>query len=104
MQVALRDRNFVYYGGQKDWIQNLQAVGDLINLQTGTAMNIRLGVVDMCGVWCGIYGSGACHSHAPLIDNFKVYRVESFGAQWSIRDLDQFNDSRTPLVGRRTRF
>jgi len=90
---AWEDRNFVYYGGQKDWIQNLQAVGDLINLQTGTAMNIRLGVVDMCGVWCGIYGSGACHSHAPLIDNFKVYRVESFGAQWSIRDLDQLHDN-----------
>jgi len=93
-----KDRNYVYYGGQKDWLQNLQAVGDLLNLTTGVSMNIRLGVMDMCGVWCGTVGSGACHSHAPLIDNFKVYRVDAQGAQWAIRDIDQFNDTFEEIV------
>ncbi len=28
-------------------------------------MQVRLGVIDQCGVWCGVWESG-CHSHAPL--------------------------------------
>jgi FlgD Ig-like domain len=87
------DRNFVYYGGQKDWLVNLQPMGDLIDLAGGTAIQVGVGVVDMCGAWCGLYGSGACHGHAPLVDQVEVYRVNSAGPQWSIRDIDQFQDN-----------
>jgi hypothetical protein len=90
---AWRDRNFVYYGGQKDWLQNDQSVGDLLNLNTGTAVNVALGVVDQCAVWCGVYGSGACHSGAPYLDQVKLFRVATAGAQWSVRDIDTFQDS-----------
>ncbi len=88
-----RDRNFVYYGGQKDWLNQVQSVGDLLLLAPGNVMQMALGIYDMCGAWCGIYGTGACHGHAPLLDNVKIYRVTALGPQWSIRDIDQFQDT-----------
>ncbi len=88
-----KDRNFVYYGGQKDWlVQTQQPVGDLITAGA-TDVQIALGAVDMCGFWCGVYGTGACHSHAPLLDNVNLYRIASVGPQWSARDIELFQDA-----------
>jgi hypothetical protein len=55
-------------------------------------------VIDMCGVWCPgatpePVGSGDCHGQAPLLDKVRVYRVEQFGAVWSTRDIDMFQDT-----------
>jgi hypothetical protein len=90
---AWKDLNFVYYGGQKDWFRNVQSVGGLLDLAGGSDINIAIGVIDQCGVWCGIYGDGLCHSHAPLIDRVRMYRVAANGPQWTIRDIDQFQDN-----------
>jgi hypothetical protein len=38
-----------------------------------THMEVRLEVADYCYVWCGVYGDGQCHSHAPLYDNVRIY-------------------------------
>lgn len=88
-----KDRGLVYYGGQKDWLVHTEPVGDLLRLATATHVQIALGVRDMCGQWCGIYGTGACHSHSPLIDSVRLYRIDTAGPQWSIRDVDQFQDN-----------
>jgi hypothetical protein len=86
------DRNFVYYGGGKDWLRVNQTFGDLV--QAGaTDIQIALGVVDMCQFWCGLVGSGACHAHAPMIDNVEVYRVALSGPQFSVRDIDMLHDT-----------
>jgi len=87
------NQNFVHYGGQKDWFRHTQAVGGFLNLAGGSDMNVSIGIVDMCGVWCGVFGSGACHSHAPLLDSVRVVRVNNVGPQWTIRDIDQFHDN-----------
>jgi hypothetical protein len=87
-----RDRNFVYYGGNKDWIRSNFPVGDLI-APTAVSVQVALAVVDMCPFWCIIYGTGACHSHSPLFDNVELYRVATVGPQWSVRDIDLFNDT-----------
>jgi hypothetical protein len=87
-----RDRNFVYYGGNKDWLRNLKPIGDLVE-PSAVSIQIALGCVDMCPYWCMYYGYGYCHSHAPLFDNVEVYRVEHQGPQWSVRDIDLFNDT-----------
>jgi hypothetical protein len=97
--TSWEDRDFVYFGGQKDWLRQVQPIGDLLNLVSGTAMDVRVSVLDLCVAWCGTVGSGACHSHAPLIDNFKVYRVNALGPQWSIRDIDQFQDNFPEIIG-----
>ena len=87
---AWRSRGFVYFGPQKDWLVNTFPAGDLVG-PSSVSMQVRLGVVDMCGVWC--WGGGTCHSHAPLLDNVRVYRVDIFGPVWSTRDIDMFQDT-----------
>lgn len=87
-----RDRNFAIFPGSKGWLRNISPVGDLIPA-TATHVRVRLGVIDQCGVWCGVIGTGACHSHAPLFDSVKVYRVEIVGPIWSTRDIDMFQDT-----------
>ena len=87
-----RDRGLVYYGNQKDWLVHSEPVGDLLDAGA-THVQIALGAWDMCDAWCGIIGSGACHSHAPLLDNVRLLRMDVSGPQWSIRDMDQFQDN-----------
>ena len=87
-----RSRGFVYFGPQKDYLVNTFPVGDFIPADA-SHMRVRLGVIDQCGVWCGSVGSGACHSHAPLLDTVKVYRVDIVGPVYSSRDIDMFQDT-----------
>ena len=87
------DRNFVYYGDNKDWLITENAIGTKINVATGDAIQVAIGVIDMCPFWCGIFGTGACHSPAPYIDSVKVLRIGTVGPQWDIRDIDTFNDN-----------
>ncbi|UCH84399.1 MAG: hypothetical protein JSW50_01545, partial [Candidatus Latescibacterota bacterium] len=87
-----RDYNFVYYGGQKDWVRYQWEVGVFMPADA-VDMRVAVGAVDMCGAWCGLYGSGACHSHAPAIDQVKVLRVNLQGPQWNVRRLELWQDN-----------
>jgi len=91
-QAGWRSRGFVYYSSSRDWLTSTFPVGDLVPASS-VSMRVRFGAVDMCGAWCGIYGTGACHSHAPLLDKAKVYRVDIFGPVYTIRDIDMFQDT-----------
>jgi hypothetical protein len=46
-------------------------IDDITNDLPAGATDIQIGLyaTDLCGYWCGIRGSGACHSHGPLFDN-----------------------------------
>jgi hypothetical protein len=44
-------------------------------VQGATHIQIAIGCADGCFFWCGILGSGSCHSHAPLIDNVRLLRA-----------------------------
>jgi hypothetical protein len=90
---AWKDRNFVYYGDNKDWIVAENAVGSKLDLNTGVSMQAAIGVLDMCSVWCGVFGSGLCHSPAPYLDQVKILRIDTIGPQWDIRDIDTFQDT-----------
>ena len=87
-----RSRGFVYFGPQKDYLVNTFPVGDMIPA-SATHVRLRLGVIDQCGVWCGVFGTGACHSHAPILDTVKLYRVDIVGPVYSSRDIDMFQDT-----------
>jgi hypothetical protein len=90
---AWRDENFVYYGPRgKDWLNELFSIGDKIE-PTASHVQIALGAWDMCPYWCGSVGTGACHSHAPLIDDVRLYRVATLGPQWIVRNIDLFQDN-----------
>ena len=47
----------------------------------------------MCDIWCSLYGPLTCHTHAPLYDNVKIMRVDQVGPQWTVRDIDLFQDT-----------
>ncbi|MCK5406458.1 MAG: hypothetical protein KAJ37_03350, partial [Candidatus Krumholzibacteria bacterium] len=87
-----RDNNFVFYGPDKDWLPGSFSIGAHVD-SDADHLQVAIGAVDMCGVWCNIYGSGACHSHAPLVDNIVVERINKLGPQFSVRHLDLFQDN-----------
>jgi len=87
-----RDNNTVFWGGQKDWHRNRFPVGQLIEAGASD-VQVALGAVDMCYVWCGVLGTATCHSHAPIHDNVTLYRVNNAGPRWNVRDMDLFQDT-----------
>jgi hypothetical protein len=86
------DDNTSYYGDELDWLPAIYSFGQYIDPQA-THIQIAVGAADMCFVWCGQYGSGACHSHAPLIDNLTVKRVAVNGPQWAVSGWQHFQDN-----------
>jgi len=90
---AWLDRNFVYYGDNKDWIVAENAVGSKLDLNLGVSMQAAIGVIDYCSFWCGEVGSGNCHSPAPYLDQVKILRIDTIGPQWDIRTIDTFQDT-----------
>jgi hypothetical protein len=85
-----KDRNFVYYGGDKDYIQGSFDVSDLWE---SDEIQVTIGVADMCDGWFDTYGDCAAHTPSPWIDNVRIYRYETVGPQWAWRDLDIFQDN-----------
>jgi hypothetical protein len=87
-----KDRNFVYYGGRRDWLRFRHGIADLVSPST-EKVQIALGCRDMCFVWCWWYGSGGCHSQGPLFDNVRLVRIDHVGPIWSVNDFDLFQDN-----------
>jgi hypothetical protein len=87
-----RKRYTVYWGQQKDWFRERFVVGDLFPEGANEAQ-IALGAWDACGPWCNVYGSGECHSHAPLIDNVRLIRFEVWGPEWIVEPVHLFQDN-----------
>ena len=85
-----RDRNFVYYGGDQDYIFGGFDVSDLVG---NDPIQVRIGVVDMCQYWYLQYGDCAAHTPSPWLDNVRVYRFRSPSPNWTFRDLDLFQDT-----------
>jgi hypothetical protein len=87
-----RDRGYIYWGSNKDWLTDIQNVSDLIE-PDASHVQVALGVRDMCEYWCDIYGHGICHSHAPLFDNIKLYRIDNHGPVWNVDPVHLFQDN-----------
>ena len=88
-----KDISFVYYGGGRDWIRPRFPISSLAGTSGFDSIQIKLGCIDMCPYWCGIYGTGSCHSQGPLFDNVRLIRVNHAGPQWFVRHLDLFQDN-----------
>lgn len=87
-----RHRDFVYYGPYPDWNHMQVEFGDLIPDDTEY---IRLAFIchDMCWLWCSVYGTGYGHSHAPLFDTVKFYRIDNNGPVWQVYARRLFQDN-----------
>ncbi len=82
-----RNDSFVYFGSNQDWFRASYSIGPRVN-PNADGFQVRIGTRVMCGVWCGVFGTGACHSHAPLIDDIRVIRVGVSTPQYSVRHID----------------
>jgi hypothetical protein len=82
---------FLYYGPVVPVVHAEKGVGDLVP-PGATHVQLALSVIDMCPYWCGYYGDGSCHSHAPLFDHVKFYRLDYVGPLWTVDDEDLFQD------------
>jgi len=60
---------------------------------TATKMQVALGVWDMCPYWCGIVGTGQCHSTSPYFDNVRVFGVQGTGLSFIVRRFERFQDT-----------
>ncbi|MBP2681230.1 MAG: Por secretion system C-terminal sorting protein, partial [Candidatus Krumholzibacteriota bacterium] len=75
-----------------NWLREGFSVGSFVSAAADD-IQIALGVVDLCGVWCGVFGSGACHSHSPLFDQVRLLRVNHTGPQWTVADPNLWQDN-----------
>ena len=81
-----------HYGAQRDFFLHSVNVGSLVE-PGATHVQVLLGVKDWCGVWCNVYGTGACHSHAPLFDDVRLVRVNTVGPQYVVQHRNLFQDT-----------
>jgi len=83
-----------------DWYKARFEVGH--HVEAGAdQVQLAIGTRDMCGLWCGYFGSGACHSQAPLIDNVRLVRVDLGGPTWTVNGFDLYQDD-FPADGTKT--
>ena len=87
-----QDRGFADFFYSKTWRHLSYGIGDLVDPGI-EQLQLALMVMDLCGIWCGIYGTGECHTHAPLFDNVRATRIRYNGPQWRVRGLDLFQDN-----------
>ncbi len=85
--------NAFFNGDDNEWFTQTDALGGLVTLAGATHVQVALGVIDLCPAFCGVQGTGNCHTPAPMFDNITVYRVNIAGPQWSVRDIDLFQDA-----------
>ncbi len=86
------ERSFAFYGPDKKWKHMRVEMGDLIPPGT-ISLRIGLACMDFCNYWCGYYGSGICHSHGPLFDRIKLYRLDNGGPIWNATSAYMFQDN-----------
>jgi hypothetical protein len=84
--------NLVNFGEDLDWLASTNEFGTLVD-PAASHIQVSIGCYDMCGIWCGTVGSGACHSQSPFIDNVRVKRIDIDGPQWQINSFRLFQDN-----------
>ena len=90
--------NTVYNGTSKRWDNyTLDTTLDLTASAEGngaTGLVVRLGAVDMCSVWCNVWGDGVGHTWAPFFDNVQLMVVNGGPvAAWDARVTNRFQDN-----------
>ncbi|MDD3643214.1 MAG: hypothetical protein PHQ19_07130, partial [Candidatus Krumholzibacteria bacterium] len=86
-----QDREFVYYGAEREYLQLSYDMSDLI--AGDDPVQIELIMRDMCDVWYLVYGDCAEHTPAPYFDNVRLYRYSTAGPQWYVRRHTLFQDT-----------
>ena len=79
-------------GGDRAWLQQNVDFGASVS-PAATDVQIILGAIDGCGFWCNVFGTGNCHSHAPLFDDVHLLRINTTGPQLQVQHFNLFQDN-----------
>jgi hypothetical protein len=91
---AWRDYNYVYYAGNPSWGTEYRTKFGQFLAPGVEEIQFAHGVIDMCPYWKEGPDDCLCHSHGPIQDYCRVFRVDAGGPQWSAsRDLDEWQDT-----------
>jgi hypothetical protein len=85
-----KDFDYVYYGGQRDWLRTSFSIGTLVD-PMADQIQVAVGALDGQSIWDCFWCT--CHSHAPLIDDIRVERIDVSGPLYTVRDIDLFQDT-----------
>jgi hypothetical protein len=88
--TSWQDDGWVYYGDDKDFIFQAPNISPYVG---SDPIQIGIGVFDACEAWYNRYGRCTFHTPSPWFDNVRLERFETFGPQWAIQDIDQFQDN-----------
>ncbi len=87
-----KSNHFSYFGGQKDWHRNSFQAGQHVD-PTASQIRIAITVFDGGIFGCGFPRSCSCHSHAPLIDEVHIKRINVVDPRFTVRHIDLFQDN-----------
>jgi hypothetical protein len=87
-----RDDDFFYYGAEKDWFVFIKEIGAWID-PSADSIEVAIGTVDMYQYWEIMYGTGSCHSHAPLIDDISLTRIDNDKPVFAVEHIHLFQDN-----------
>ena len=89
-------------GGAKDWFRLAFDISAWVGVYPETTqqpffpptdIQVAIEAVDMTPQWGGVYGTGSCHSHGPLVDQVKVMRVGIPGPKFEGPLIMMFQDA-----------
>jgi hypothetical protein len=87
-----KDNQWIDLGGP-GWTRTLVEVLASFIDPAATDVQVALGVVDLCPLFCGSIISSGCHGHAPLFDNVVVRRLDTVAPVWSVQQQNLFQDN-----------
>ena len=85
-----------WYSDAKQWATRRHegTIPALLSANGGTieALSLKLNVVDLCDIWCGIFGSGENHTPAPYYDNVRLMLINKAGLGAQKKQAESFQD------------
>lgn len=76
----------------KSWLHYEADVTQFVEASSDQ-VQIALWCVDTCRFWCGVFGTGACHSHGPMFDNVRLSRLRHTGPMWTVQPMHLYQDN-----------
>ena len=92
-----RRNNFVYYGGQKDWLETNFSIGPYVD-PGASHIQISIGALDACGFWCLFQCSATPEGSCP--SRFSSYPVRSRADSWQLDPVEETKSKQPCRFGR----
>ncbi|MBN1163586.1 MAG: T9SS type A sorting domain-containing protein [Candidatus Krumholzibacteriota bacterium] len=87
-----QDGGSLYHGDYQDYYEFVQDISSYLG-PTVDAIQVAVGVVDMCDTWYMLYCTCAEHTPAPYFDNIRVQRYQDTGPKWRYYAQNLFQDN-----------